>query len=424
MQRQLDQASRQFDKRMKAMEQSADHSMGHISHSLESMGHDFERLVATLALEQLAEEAAHLSDEWTNAGNQLRSMGVIGGATGDKLREIADLAVETHASFEETVDLYAKLRRANEQLQFSDRQRLGLIQTINEALVVGGATTQQKQSVLLDLSEAIGIGNLGGRQLRNLRQNSQILSQAIEKEFKTVDLSELSEKGELSITRVLNAFINSSKDVASQFGSTITPIDAALQNLKTRLIEFVGAEQEATGANVKFVDQINFVANNVNAFGHAALVAGQALLTAFSARSAVLGVTFLAAEVATATNGFTALSASGLRATQTVKGLSAAVAAFGGPEALGAAILAAGFIVLSDRLSDSTIKAQAADKIQKQLGTTGEELKRVTTELATAEGEHAKALERTQSLLEHRLQTQNPNTRGGAQDGRSRACRG
>lgn len=89
---------------------------------------------------------------------------------------LAKAAIETRASYEDTVNVFAALARSTKALNLDYGQLLTLTKEWNESIVVSGVDQQQARNALKDFIEELNLGVIQGRQLRALlMQNPEFL---------------------------------------------------------------------------------------------------------------------------------------------------------------------------------------------------------------------------------------------------------
>ena len=219
-------------------------------------------ITSLLGIEKLREAA----DGWTNLGNKIKAVGEDEGRVGDRLSQLADVALKSRASLESIGGLYASLRRASEELGANQAQVLRVTETVSKALANSGATTQETAAAVLQLGQAIGSGTLQGDELRSILENAPALAKVIAKEFDTTvaGLKQLGSDGELTSDRVFKAILKGSAEVDAAFAKTIPTISQAFTNLSTATQRYIGQIDQANGFSRTFAQGIQGIADNAN----------------------------------------------------------------------------------------------------------------------------------------------------------------
>lgn len=102
-------------------------------------------------------------------------------------------------------------------------------EAVNKSLILGGANAKETQSVLLQLSQALGQGTLQGQELKAIRQYAPRMGEYLaeglnmqgifDKEVTFGDLKELGSQGELTAERITKAFELMSDKINEDFAA-------------------------------------------------------------------------------------------------------------------------------------------------------------------------------------------------------------
>ncbi|WP_377377250.1 tape measure protein [Ponticaulis profundi] len=326
------------------MEKRWDRMNRRVTQNADQMGRDVRRAIAGVAIGLAGREVTQYADAWTEAGNKIAAAGTPLEKQTERLKELSDTAIETRSAFGATATLYARLGIATENLSGKSYDLLKVTELINKATVAGGASSSERNSTIIQLSQALASGELMGEELRSLRENAPILLRAIAKEFEVPigALKKLGSEGKLTSERILDAIINAESEISDRFSKTEVTISDSFTNLRTRVTEYIGTTDEGLGASEKLAEAINFVAENVDAFADSIMVAGAAL-------TGYLGAQAVVAVVA----GINAIATSAKAATTALGVLRAATAFMGGPWVAAATAAAAAIAYIAIRARDA-----------------------------------------------------------------------
>ena len=254
------------------MEQGLRSSLLNSSAAADMLGRSLGMVTAALG----AREVIRYADSWTAAGNKITAMGTPLEDQQRRLKQLADVAVDTRANFEATVQTFSRLEMSTKGLGKSQSDLLRITETINKAFAVGGAAPSEQFAASLQLSQALSSGVLGGDELRSVRENAPVIARAIADVMGTTvgNLKNLGEQGQLTSAVVIEALERLGPEVDKAFGQTVPTIGQALDNLKTRLTEFVGAASQTSGSGQVIAGSINLIAQNFDQLADAALVVG------------------------------------------------------------------------------------------------------------------------------------------------------
>lgn len=372
----LDRGMRQgqaiTQRQTRAIERQFDQMNQRTSRSVSDMGANIRNTIAGIALGAAVREVGLYADAWNRMSNPLRAAGLEQEAVNAQMQQLVDIALRSRSSLEGTVTFYNRLTSASSELGLAQKDVLRIVETVNKALATSQLSGAERESAVTQLVQGLGSGNLAGDELKALRENALPLAQAIAKEFGVAvgELKKLGSEGELTSTRVAQALLKASESTDAAFARTQGTISDAFTNLQTRAMAYVASLDQATGASEKFASLVGFVANNLDAFGEAAVVAatvvggalaGRAMVAAFGAftalqaQIAVTNAQLVAFEIraglATGALGrMTVASAAGAGA---MRALSASMAFVGGPIGLAIIAIAAAIYLLSRRTTEA-----------------------------------------------------------------------
>jgi tape measure domain-containing protein len=301
------QGQRIAEQRTAAIARSYDQLNKRTVGSVTAMSAGINSAIGGIALGLAAREVQQYADAWTRATNSLKASGLSVEDTNKRMADLVAISVRSRSALEGTVTLYNRLTAASGELGVSQQQVARVVETVNKALATSNMTQGERASAVTQLAQGLGSGNLAGDELKAIRENSQVLAQAIATEFGVTigELKKLGEEGELTSVRVFAAIEKASGKVDTAFGRTRATIDDALTNLQTKTIAFIGTLDASTGASAKFAAVVEFVADHLDeiaaAAGTAAVVIGTGYATALTVaavRTAAATVSSIAYQVA------------------------------------------------------------------------------------------------------------------------------
>lgn len=172
--------------------------------------------------------------------------------------DLFNLAQDTRQGFSETANLYTRLAQSTEQLNLSQSDLLRVTETVNKALIVGGATAQEASASILQLGQALGSGRLQGDELRSLSENARVLIKALADGLGVArgEIKQLGADGELTSERVIQAFLSQSDAVDSSFEKIKRTVGQSFTNIENSTVSLVGRFEETTGATKILADEL------------------------------------------------------------------------------------------------------------------------------------------------------------------------
>ncbi|AAT69476.1 tail length tape measure protein [Alphaproteobacteria phage PhiJL001] len=206
-----------------------------------------------------------LADSFTLIQNRLRLV-----TTGtENLAEVTDrlfgISNRTRVGFEETGELYARLAQATKDLGTSQEDLLQFTESLNQAVILSGASAQEAQAGILQLSQGLASGALRGDELRSVLEQLPAVADVIARSLGVTrgELRQLGTDGEITAEVVLNAFREAAEGLDRDFATTVPTIGQAFTVLRNNVLQAVGAFDAATGASAAFASAILTIANNI-----------------------------------------------------------------------------------------------------------------------------------------------------------------
>ena len=231
------------------------------------------------------------ADGYTEIQNKLRLVESASINSARGLESVFDISLKTNQSIQETSSVYQRFAQNAEALKISQAQVASLTETVSKAVAMSGASAESAQAALMQFGQALGSGVFRGDEFNSVMEQTPGLAKAIADGLgvTTGELRNMAKEGKLTTDVLIPALERAKSSVDSQFGSRILTISAALENLSTATVKWVGETDNAIGVS-------RTAAEIINGFSHHLTVA-----------ATVMG-TFGAAVGATKLNGFIAES--------------------------------------------------------------------------------------------------------------------
>lgn len=180
-------------------------------------------------------------------------------------------AQNARTSYEAFSTTFLKVQLATERYGLSAQQAVQITNTLAKAMVVGGATTSEASSVMLQFSQALSKGKLDGDEFRSIMENSPVLMRALAKEagkaFGVVnagqkELMEWSKKGMLTIDILIKALLNLHTQIDEKFDNTTETVAQSFEKLRNTSIKAIGELASNTG----ILDTVKSIVNSISGF--------------------------------------------------------------------------------------------------------------------------------------------------------------
>ncbi len=194
-------------------------------------------LVAAFAVDRIiafTQAIQKSADEMMNLDGRLRTI-----TSTDEERfaiedRLYDLSQQNRQGMKEMGNLYFKIANGTKKYGFNTDDFMRATDIVSKSLTIGGASTAEAQSTILQLGQALGSGFLMGDELNSLNENAQPLMQKIAEYFGK-DIGELKEMGsqrELKSEDIMRAILSAGEKMDEEFSKMPTTIGQSLQQIE------------------------------------------------------------------------------------------------------------------------------------------------------------------------------------------------
>ncbi|HHT0504515.1 TPA: tape measure protein [Raoultella ornithinolytica] len=262
----LDLMERGFDKTSRAID-TTERSMSSLSRVLVA-------LTAALSVQQVAEYA----DAWATVNNKLSNSLRPSEQLADVTERVFNITQQTRSSLDATASLYARLERATRQYGTSAGDLAKLTTIINQGFVVSGATAQEAENAIIQLSQGLASGALRGEEFNSVNEqgNRLIVALADSMGVSIGQMRNMAAQGKLTTDVVVNGLLSQGSVIGAEFANTTTTISQALQVAGNNITKFFGENSTVkTGAAI-FSDAVVTISENIG--GLSALLTGVAAI--------------------------------------------------------------------------------------------------------------------------------------------------
>lgn len=226
-----------------------------------------------------------LSDAATNATNRLRTVTNSAAELATVQEKLFEVSTRTRNAFESTAQIYQRTRRAAINFGISQQETIDIVESLNKAVIVSGASSREAAQGLIQLSQGLASNRLSGDELRSVLEQLTFVGDVIADEFnKRADLvakfgiqtagslRQVAQEGALDAKLVLDAFQNSAEDINLRFQALQPTIGQAFTVFNNSVLQLVQGFQESTGAASLFARSVIGIADNLEQIVKAASV--------------------------------------------------------------------------------------------------------------------------------------------------------
>lgn len=262
----LDLMERGFDKTTRSIDTT--------ERSMSSLSRVAVGLTAALSVQQVAEYA----DAWATVNNKLSNSVRPTEQLADVTQRVFDVTQATRSSLDATATLYARLERGTRQYNTSAADLAKLTTIINQGFVVSGATAQEAENAIIQLSQGIASGVLRGEEFNSVAEQGSRLMVALADSLGVGigELRAMAAQGKLTTDVVVKGLLSQGSVIGAEFANTTTTISQALQVAGNNITKFFGENSTVkTGAAI-FSDAVVTISENIG--GLSALLTGVAAI--------------------------------------------------------------------------------------------------------------------------------------------------
>ena len=271
-------AQQRVNQRLDMMERGFDgttRAVNSTERSMSSLSGVAVALAAALSVKQVAEYA----DAWATVNNKLANSLRPNEQLADVTERVFNITQQTRGSLDATASLYARLERATRQYGTSAGDLSKLTTIINQGFVVSGATAQEAENAIIQLSQGLASGALRGEEFNSVNEqgNRLIVALADSMGVSIGEMRNMAAQGKLTTDVVVNGLLSQGAVIGKEFANTTTTISQALQVAGNNVTKFFGENSTVkTGAAI-FNDSVITASENIGILS-GALVAVAAIM--------------------------------------------------------------------------------------------------------------------------------------------------
>ncbi|MBC7053738.1 tape measure protein [Salmonella enterica] len=253
----------------------ADKAASSLTSSFGSLSRVATSLMAILSVQQVSQYA----DAWTTLNNKLANAIRPSEQLVDVTERVFNITQQTRGSLDATASLYARLERATREYGTSADDLAKLTTIINQGFVVSGATAQEAENAIIQLSQGLASGALRGEEFNSVNEqgNRLIVALADSMGVGIGQMRQMAAAGKLTTDVVVNGLLSQGVTIGNEFANTTTTISQALQVAGNNITKFFGENSTVKTGTAIFNDAVISVSENIGALS-AILTAAAAVM--------------------------------------------------------------------------------------------------------------------------------------------------
>lgn len=288
---QLLTSQRQLEQRLNRMDSSFNRTSQSVNNTERSML-SLSKVAASLAGYLSASMVASYSEAWTELNNKLSNSVRASESLIDVTQRVFDISQATRSSLDATATLYARLERGTREYNTSAADLAKLTSIINQGFIVSGATAQEAENAIIQLSQGIASGVLRGEEFNSVAEQGSRLMVALADSMGVGigQLRKMAAEGKLTTDVVVKGLLSQGDAIGKEFAKTTRTMSQAFQEAGNNLTKFLGENTTIkTSINV-FSDAVIAVSRNLDAMADVLTFAAGVIGSRFLAALSLAGV--------------------------------------------------------------------------------------------------------------------------------------
>lgn len=239
--RQLLTSQQQLEQRLNRMDSSFNRTSQSVNNTERSM-QSLSKVAAALTGYLSASMVASYSEAWTELNNKLSNSVRASESLIDVTQRVFDISQATRSSLDATATLYARLERGTREYNTSAADLAKLTSIINQGFIVSGATAQEAENAIIQLSQGIASGVLRGEEFNSVAEQGSRLMVALADSLGVSigQLRKMAAEGKLTTDVVVKGLLSQGDAIGKEFAKTTRTMSQAFQEAGNNLTKFLG----------------------------------------------------------------------------------------------------------------------------------------------------------------------------------------
>ncbi len=262
---QLLTSQRQLEQRLNRMDSSFNRTSQSVNNTERSML-SLSKVAASLAGYLSASMVASYSEAWTELNNKLSNSVRASESLIDVTQRVFDISQATRSSLDATATLYARLERGTREYNTSAADLAKLTSIINQGFIVSGATAQEAENAIIQLSQGIASGVLRGEEFNSVAEQGSRLMVALADSMGVGigQLRKMAAEGKLTTDVVVKGLLSQGDAIGKEFAKTTRTMSQAFQEAGNNLTKFLGENTTIKSTISAFSDAVITVSKNLD----------------------------------------------------------------------------------------------------------------------------------------------------------------
>ncbi|MCT0068605.1 tape measure protein [Proteus mirabilis] len=263
--KQLLTSQQQLEKRLNRMDSSFNRTSQSVNNTERSM-QSLSKVAVALTGYLSASMVASYSEAWTELNNKLSNSVRASESLVDVTQRVFDISQATRSSLDATATLYARLERGTREYNTSAADLAKLTSIINQGFIVSGATAQEAENAIIQLSQGIASGVLRGEEFNSVAEQGSRLMVALADSMGVGigQLRKMAAEGKLTTDVVVKGLLSQGDAIGKEFAKTTRTMSQAFQEAGNNLTKFLGENTTIKSTISAFSDAVITVSKNLD----------------------------------------------------------------------------------------------------------------------------------------------------------------
>ena len=244
-------------------------------------------IAATYFGAQQIQALGGLADGYTNLHNRLRVVTNTSEELNDVSEQLFEVSNRSRVSWQATAQIFQRTAASSKELGVSFRELTSFTESLNQAVIISGATSAEASNALIQLSQGLASATLRGDELRSVLEQLPFVARVIADHLGVTigQLRMLGAQGRITAKSILEAFRETREEIEARFLRLTPTISQSFAVLQNNILRYIGEANEASGVTAALSRVIFGLANNLNLAVSAGQTLGLALLVALASRA-------------------------------------------------------------------------------------------------------------------------------------------
>lgn len=261
-----------------------DKSLSKIGGTVDGIGNSLKGLAASIGIGLAAKQAIQIADTYQNLAGRLKLVTSSAEEFSRIQKELFATSQASRVGYEQTIDLYTRLARATKDLNLGSAATIALTETINQSLVISGASAESAQAALIQFGQGLQSGRFQAEELNSVLEQSPRLAQAIADGLGVAigGLKKLTKDGKLTSEAVTNSLLSQMATINAEFAKMPVTVGQAITQVQNAIGNLINKSNDSSGAMKTLASTVSTFAKSLGEVSDEQLAALGSGLTAIA----------------------------------------------------------------------------------------------------------------------------------------------